>query len=77
MNNENSVNVVTPSGTISTADLVSTQSNCTSSSEKSAEVLEKGVQSPVTSKRLKVYFYLDTVLNLSKKFLPETEIGVL
>ena len=76
LNNENCVNVVTPSGTISTADLVSTQSNCTPSSEKSVEVLEKEVQSPVTSKRLKGYFYLDTVLNLSKKVLPEPEIGV-
>ena len=69
LNNENSVNVVTPSGTISTADLVSTQSNCTPSSEKSVEVLEKEVQSPATSKRLKGYIYLDTVLNLSKKVL--------
>ena len=43
LNDENSVNVVTPSGSISTADLVSTRGNYTSSSEKSADVLEKEV----------------------------------
>ena len=42
-----------------------------------AEVLEKEVQFPVTSKRLKRYFCSDTVFNLSKKVLTETEIGVL
>ena len=41
LNDENSVNVVTPSGSISTADLVSTQCICTSSFEMSADVLEK------------------------------------
>ena len=41
LNDENSVNVVTPSGSISTVDLVSTQCNCTSSFEMSADVLEK------------------------------------
>ena len=53
LNDENSVNVVTPSCSISAADLVSTQGNCTSSFEKSAEVLEKEVQSPVSRKKLK------------------------
>ena len=77
LNDENSVNVVTPSGSISTADLVSTQCNCTASFEKSAEVLEEEVQSRVSSRRLKGYFCSDTVFNLSKKVLTETEIGVL
>ena len=76
LNDKNSVNKVTPSGSISTADLVSTQSNCTSSSETSIEVLEKEVKSPVTSKILKGYFCSDTVFNLNKKVLTETEIGV-
>ena len=61
LNDENSVNVVTPSGSVSTADLVSAQGNCTSSFEKSPEVLEKEVQYPVTSKRLKGYFCSDTL----------------
>ena len=77
MNDEKSVNVVTLSGSISTADLVSTQGNCTASFEKSTEVLEEEVQSPVSSRRLKGYFCSDTVFNLSKKVLTETEIGVL
>ena len=77
MNDEDSVNVVTPSGSISTADLVSKQGNCTASFEKLAGVLEEEVQSPVTSRRLKGYFCSDTVLNLSKKVLPETKIGAL
>ena len=77
LNDENSINVLTPSGSISTADLVSTQGNCTSSFEKSAEVLEEELRSPVTSRRLKGYFCLDTVFNLSKKLLTETEIGAL
>ena len=77
LNNENSVNVVTSSGSICTADLLSTQGNCTSTFEKPAEVLEKEVQSPVTSRRLKVYFCSNTVFNLSRKVLTETEIGVL
>ena len=38
LNYKNSVNVVTPSGSISTADLVSTRGNYTSSSEKLADV---------------------------------------
>ena len=45
--------------------------------EKSAEVLEEEVQSPITSRRLKDYFCSDTVFNLGKKVLTETEIGVL
>ena len=77
LNDKNSVNVVTPSGSISTYDLVSTRGNCTSSSEKSAEVLEKEVKSPVTSERLKGYFCSDTVFNLSEKVLTETQIRVL
>ena len=77
LNEENSVNIVTPTGSVSSADLVSTKGNCTFSSEKLAEVLEKEVQFPVTSKRLKGYFCSDTVFNLSKKVLTETEIGVL
>ena len=76
LNDKNSVNKVTPSGSISTADLVSALSNCTSSSETSIEVLEKEVKSPVTSKILKGYFCSDTVFNLNKKVLTETEIGV-
>ena len=67
LNDENSVNVVAPSSSISTTDLVSTQRNCTSCSEKSAEVLENEVQSPVISKILKGYFCSDTVFNLSKR----------
>ena len=67
LNDENSVNVVAPSSSISTTDLVSTQRNCTSCSEKSAEVLENEVQSPVISKILKGYFCSDTVVNLSKR----------
>ena len=67
LNDENSVNVVAPSSSISTTDLVSIQGNCTSCSEKSAEVLEKEVQSPVISKILKGYFCSDTVFNLSKR----------
>ena len=77
LNDENSVNVAAPSGSITTADLVSAQGNCASSFEKSAEVLEKEVQSPVTSRRLKGYFCSNTVFNLGKKVLTETEIGVL
>ena len=77
LNDENSVNVVTPSGSISTADLVSTQGNCTTSFEKSAEILEEEVQSPASSRRLKGYFCSDTVFHLSKKVSTETEIGVL
>ena len=78
LNDQITGNVATHFGWISTADLVSTHGNCTSSSpETSAEVLEKEVKSPVTSKRLKGYFYSDTVFNLSKKVLTETEIGVL
>ena len=77
MNDENSVNVVTPSGSISTADLVSTQGNCTASFGNSAEVLEEEVQSLVSSRRLKGYFCSDTVFSLSKKVLTETETGVL
>ena len=56
LNDENCVNVVTHSGSIGTADLVSAQGNCTSSFEKSAVVLEKEVQFPVNSRRLKAYF---------------------
>ena len=67
LNDENSVNVVAPSSSVSTTDLVSTQRNCTSCSEKSAEVLENEVQSPVISKILKGYFCSDTVFNLSKR----------
>ena len=67
LNDENSVNVVAPSSSISTTDLVSTQRNCTSCSEKSAEVLENEVQSPVISNILKGYFCSDTVFNLSKR----------
>ena len=67
LNDENSVNVVAPSSSISTTDLVSTQRNSTSCSEKSAEVLENEVQSPVISKILKGYFCSDTVFNLSKR----------
>ena len=67
LNDENSVNVVAPSSSISTTDLVSTQRNCTSCSEKSSEVLENEVQSPVISKILKGYFCSDTVFNLSKR----------
>ena len=74
LNDENSVKVVTPSCSIRTADLFSTQGNCTSSFEMSAEVLAKKVQSPVTSKRLRSYFCSDTVFNLSKEVLTETEI---
>ena len=77
LNDENSVNVAAPSGSITTADLVSAQGNCASSFEKSAEVLEKEVQSPITSRRLKGYFCSNTVFNLGKKVLTETEIGVL
>ena len=77
LNDENSVNVAAPSGSITTADLVSAQGNCASSFEKSAEVLEKEVQSPVTSRKLKGYFCSNTVFNLGKKVLTETEIGVL
>ena len=77
LNHENSVNVVTPSGSFSTADLVSTRGNCISSFEKSEEALEKEVKSPVTSRRLKGYFYSNTEFNLSKKVLTKTEIGVL
>ena len=77
LNHENSVNVVTPSGSFSTADLVSTRGNCISSFEKSEEALEKEVKSPATSRRLKGYFHSNTVFNLSKKVLTKTEIGVL
>ena len=42
-----------------------------------AEVLEKEVQSPVTSKRLEGYFCSDTVFNLRKKALTETGTGIL
>ena len=80
LNDENSVNIVTPTGSISTADLVSTKGNCWQLPlflAKLAEVLEKEVQFPVTSKRLKGYFCSDTVFNLSKKVLTETKIGVL
>ena len=56
LNDENCINVVTHSGSIGTADLVSAQGNCTSSFEKSAVVLEKEVQFPVNSRRLKAYF---------------------
>ena len=76
LNDENSVNVVTPSVSNSTADLVSTHGNCTASLEKLAEVLEEEVQSPVTSRTLKSYFCFDAVFNLSKKVLMETEIEV-
>ena len=77
LNDENSLNVVTPSGSISTAGLVSTQGNCISSFEKSAEVSEEELQSPVTSRRLKVYFCSDTVFNLGKKALTESEVEIL
>ena len=77
MNDENSLNVVTPSGSISTAGLVSTQVNCTSSFEKSAEVSEEELQSPVTSRRLKGYFCSDAVFNLGKKVLTESQIEIL
>ena len=77
LNDENSVNVLTHSGSISTADLVSTQNNCTSVSETLTEGLEKEVKSPATCKRLKSYFCSDKVFNLSKKVLTETEIRVL
>ena len=68
---------MTPSGSISTAGLVSTQGNCTSSFEKSAEVSEEELQSPVTSTRLKGYFCSDTVFNLGKKVLTESENEIL
>ena len=77
LNDENSLNVVTPSSSNSTADLVSTQGNCTASFEMAAEALEEEVQSPVTIRRLKGYFCSETVFNLSKKVLTEIEIGVL
>ena len=77
LNDENSVNVIAPSGSISTADLVFTHGNCTSFFEKSAEVLKMELQSPVASRRLKGYFCSDTVFNLNKKLLVETEIEVL
>ena len=69
------MNAVLPSGSISTADLVSTRGNCTSSSEKLAEVLE--VKSPVSNERLKGYFCSGTVSNLSKPVLTETKVRVL
>ena len=40
-------------------------------------MLEEEVQSPVSSRKLKVHFCSDTVSNLSKKVLTKTEIGVL
>ena len=51
LNFKNSVNIVTFCGSISTADLASIRVTWTSSSEKSAEVLQKEVKSFVTSER--------------------------
>ena len=77
LDDQNSENVVTPFASMSTAYLVSTQGNCTSSSKTSAEVLEKEIKIPATRKRLKDYFCSDIVFNLSKNDLTKTEIKVL
>ena len=52
-------------------------SNCTPSSSLIAERSEEIVQESGTSQRLKGYFCIGIVFNLSQKVLTETEIKVL
>lgn len=77
LKDENSVSFISHSGSISTAYLVSTQDNCTSSPEMLIEDLEKEIKVPVTNKILKNYLCWDTLFTLSKKVLMETEIRAL
>ena len=81
MNDKENVPILGPTVNItstSTADNIHTQGNViSSSSDQSVDKSENEVSSPATSQRIKSYFCSDTVFNLSKKVLNETEIKVL
>ena len=71
LQDENTVQALSPSVITSTAENVSTHGNSTSCSKTEQEA------TPANSERIKGYFCLDTVFNLSNEVLSQTEISVL
>ena len=71
LQDENTVQALSPSVVTSTAGNVSTHGNCTSCFKTEQK------PPPASSERIKGYFCSDTVFNLSNKVLSQTEISVL
>ena len=71
LQDENTVQALSPSVVTSAVANVSTHGNCTSCFKTEQK------PPPASSERIKGYFCLDTVFNLSKKVLSQTEISVL
>ena len=71
LQDENTVQALSPSVVTSAVANVSTHGNCTSCFNTEQK------PPPASSERIKGYFCLDTVFNLSKKVLSQTEISVL